>query len=200
MKTKSSMYTIRLVALLIVINGLVLAQDRREFGTTWELTDTQEESRTIASDDYEIVIRLGTDKSIDAILASAIIEIRNKGSELLTLDTSKVYIVGGDGSPLEHDSPLAKIIQRNQEVLARTRVSATASDVLAEKELREKAKARREAEIVEVPPAAKVTKEVWRFEYGSMPTVLTLSILGLKVGDVTLKLPILEFTPETEKP
>ena len=95
MKTILSMSTIRLAALLIVINGLVLAQDRREFGTTWKLTDTQEESRTIATDNYEIVIRLGTDKSIDAILASAIIEITNKSSELLTLDTTKVYIVDG---------------------------------------------------------------------------------------------------------
>jgi len=212
MKTKSSMSTIRLAALLIVINGMVLAQDRREFGTTWKLTNTQEESKTIASDDYEIVIRLGTDKSLGAILATAIIEIKNKGSELLTLDTAKVYIVDGDGSPLEHDSPLMRQIREAEEVLAKNRAvraelgsllgrpGPTASDILAEKELKEKAKARREAEIVEVPPTAKITKEVWRWEYGSMPKVLTLSILGLKLGDITLKVPILEFTPETENP
>ena len=60
--------------------------------------------------------------------------------------------------------------------------------------------ATREAEIVEVPPAAKISKEVWRWEYGSMPKVLTLSILGLQLGDTALKLPTVEFTPETEKP
>jgi len=209
MNTTLSMSTIWLAALLIVINGLVLAQDRKEFGTPWKLTDTQEESRTITSDDYEIVIRLGTGKSSEAILVGATIEIRNKGSELLTLDTTKVYIVDGDGNPLEHDSPITKLIQENDKALANARAvqaelgsllgrpGPTASDVLAEKELNKQAE---KGEILEVPPTAKVTKVVWRYEYGSMPKVLTLSILGLKLGDITLKLPILEFTPETDKP
>ncbi len=212
MKTILSMSTIRLAALLIVINSLVLAQDSREFGTPWKVTDTQEESTTIASDNYEIVIRLGTDKIDGAIMATAILEIKNKSNELLTLDTTKVYLVDGDGSPLEHDSPLTRLIRENEKVLAESRAvqaelgsllgrpGPTASDILAEQELKKKAKARREAEIVEVPPAAKVTKEVWRYEYGSMPKVLTLSILGLQLGDTALKLPTLAFTPETEEP
>ena len=194
MKMKPSIALNSVLLLCLVVTAWTFAQDQRTDGY-WRLSDTTDEAATIATDDYEIVIRLGALEAVDEIWASVVIEMKNKSSNLLTLDPSKVFLVDDGGNPLDMESPLIRRsneqIRRNEVLLGNT---GALSDLAAERELREKEKGDRDGRVV-VPPASTVSQKVMRFKEGALPRTLSLSIFGLQIGDMEIKLPILEFSP-----